>query len=74
VIPYLLRRLVGSDFRRLAVYSGLIGGALLMLCRVGTSFFLLAGEPLPVSFLIQLVLTPAFMVILARQRGNAHEA
>jgi iron complex transport system permease protein len=74
VIPYLLRRLVGSDFRRLAVYSGLVGGALLMLCRVGTSFFLLAGEPLPVSFLIQLVLTPAFLVILARQRGNTHEA
>lgn len=74
VIPYLLRRVVGSDFRHLAVYSGLIGGGLLMLCRLGTSFFLIAGEPLPVSFLIQLVLMPAFMVILARQRGTMHEA
>lgn len=74
VIPYILRRTVGSDFRRLAVYSALIGGGLLMICRLGTSFFLIAGEPLPVSFLIQLVLVPVFMVILARQRGAMNEA
>ena len=74
VIPYILRRVVGSDFRRLAVYSILIGGGLLMMCRLATSFFLVAGEPLPVSFLIQLVLMPAFMVILARQRRTANEA
>lgn len=74
VIPYILRRVVGSDFRRLAVYSALIGGGLLMICRLGTSFFLIAGEPLPVSFLIQLVLMPVFMVILARQRGSMNEA
>ena len=65
---------MGSDFRRLAVYSALIGGGLLMICRLGTSFFLIAGEPLPVSFLIQLVLVPVFMVILARQRGAMNEA
>ncbi len=74
VIPYTLRRIAGSDFRRLAVYSILIGGGLLMMCRLGTSFFLIAGEPLPVSFLIQLVLMPAFMVILARQRRSTNEA
>lgn len=74
VIPYILRRVVGSDFRRLAVYSALIGGGLLMICRLGTSFFLIADEPLPVSFLIQLVLVPVFMVILARQRGSMNEA
>ena len=74
VIPYILRRIVGSDFRRLAVYSVLIGGGLLMMCRLATSFFLIAGEPLPVSFLIQLVLMPAFMVILARQRRTMNEA
>ena len=74
VIPYILRRTVGSDFRRLAVYSGLVGGGLMMLCRLATSFFLIAGEPLPVGFIIQLVLMPVFAVILARQRGNMHEA
>lgn len=74
VIPYILRRTVGSDFRRLAVYSALIGGGLLMICRLGTSFFLIADEPLPVGFLIQLILMPAFMVILARQRGTMNEA
>lgn len=74
VIPYILRRVVGSDFRRLAVYSALIGGGLLMICRIGTSLFLIAGEPLPVSFLIQMVLMPAFMVILARQRRTMNEA
>lgn len=74
VIPYLLRRLVGSDFRHLALYSGLVGGALLMVCRVAASFFLLAGEPLPVGFLVQLALTPAFFVILTRQGRATHEA
>lgn len=74
VIPYILRRTVGSDFRRLAVYSGLIGGGLMMICRLATSLFLVAGEPLPVGFIIQLVLMPVFAVILARQRGNMNEA
>lgn len=74
VIPYILRRTVGSDFRRLAVHSGLIGGGLMMICRLATSLFLVAGEPLPVGFIIQLVLMPVFAVILARQRGNMNEA
>ncbi|MGN1001442.1 MAG: iron chelate uptake ABC transporter family permease subunit [Oscillospiraceae bacterium] len=74
VIPYMMRRVVGSDFRLLAVYSALVGGGLLMICRLVTSFFLIAGEPLPVNFLIQLVLMPAFVVIVARQRGTRYEA
>lgn len=74
VIPYLLRRMVGSDFRHLVVYSALVGGALLMVCRLVTSLFQIAGEPLPVNFLIQLVLMPAFFVILARQRGTMHDS
>lgn len=74
VIPYMMRRIAGSDFRRLAAYSILAGGGLLMACRLGTSLFLVAGEPLPVGFLIQLVLMPAFLVILARQRRTMNEA
>lgn len=73
VIPYILRRTVGSDFRCLSVYSALIGGGLLMMCRLATSLFLIAGEPVPVSFLIQLVLVPVFFVIVARQRGSVYE-
>lgn len=68
VIPYIVRRVVGADFRRVCIYSALSGGVLLMLCRLATSFIYVADAPIPVTFLINLVLTPAFMVILARHR------
>ncbi len=74
VVPYILRRAVGSDFRRLSVYSALGGGALMMLCRLLGSFWLIADTPIPVTFFIELFLTPAFLVILARQRRSSDEA
>ncbi len=70
VIPYIVRQSVGADFRQVCVYSALGGGVLLMVCRLLTSFFVIENEPVPVSFLVNLILVPIFMVILARQRGN----
>jgi iron complex transport system permease protein len=71
VIPYLVRQWVGADFRRVCVYSALGGGVLLMVCRTLTSFLVVDGEPIPVTFLVNLVVMPIFMVMLARQRrGN----
>jgi ABC-type Fe3+-siderophore transport system permease subunit len=44
---------------------------LLMVCRTLTSFLVVDGEPIPVTFLVNLVVMPIFMVMLARQRrGN----
>lgn len=70
VIPYMVRQAVGADFRNVCIYSVLCGGILLMLCRLATSFIYLLDAPIPVTFLINLVLTPAFMVILSRQRSK----
>lgn len=70
VVPYAVRRFIGSDFRKLCVYSLLWGGVLLMLCQLAASFVMIADTPLPVSFVIELALTPVFMVILAKGRKN----
>lgn len=74
VIPYAVRRFIGSDFRHVVVYSAICGGALLMLCRLAASFIYIADEPIPVTFVIELILTPAFMVILAKHRRGYNEA
>jgi iron complex transport system permease protein len=68
VIPYIVRQTVGADFRKVCVYSALAGGSLLMVCRLLTSFILLLDEPIPVVFIVNLFLMPAFVIILARQR------
>ena len=68
VMPYLIRLAVGSDFRKVCVYSALAGGVLLMLCRLLTSFVLIMDSPIPITFLINLALTPVFMVIVAKYR------
>lgn len=67
VIPYLVRQTVGASFHQVCVYSALAGGVLMMLCRLASSFLLIAEAPLPVSFLINLCLAPVFLVILAKQ-------
>ena len=69
VIPYIVRRCVGADFRWVCIYSALSGGILLMLCRLATSFLYLLDAPIPVTFLINLALTPIFMVIISKQRS-----
>ncbi|MCD8144121.1 MAG: iron ABC transporter permease [Oscillospiraceae bacterium] len=71
VVPYIVRQVVGADFRRVCIYSVLSGGILMMLCRLLTSFLLIAGEAIPITFFINLALMPVFMVILARQKGGA---
>lgn len=73
VIPYIVRHYIGSDFRHLCLFSALIGGTLLMLCNLATSFVYIADNPLPVTFVIELILVPAFLFILARNRRSAHE-
>ena len=70
VIPYGVRCWAGSDFRRLVVYSLLLGGSLMMLCRLLSSFIMLANEALPVTFLINLFLVPVFLILLAKQGGS----
>lgn len=64
VIPYLVRQAVGADFRKVAGYSALSGGILLMCCRLVTSFTDMSSLPIPVTFLVSVVLMPVFLVAL----------
>lgn len=73
VIPYILRQKGFADFRYLCVFSAIIGGALVMICNLVASLIYIAGTPLPTTFIIEILLMPAFMIILAKTRGNPHE-
>lgn len=68
VVPYLIRAVYGSDFRKVLIFSILWGGSLLMICRLITSFILIAEEPLPVTFILNILSAPLFMAILIKQR------
>ena len=70
LIPYIVRKFIGSDFRYVCIYSGLFGGAVLLVCRMLTSFVLIAEQPLPVTVVVNILLIPVFMVVLARQRSD----
>jgi len=74
VVPYIVRRAFGSDFRRLCVYSALIGGLIVMTCQFGASFFMINDTVLPAGFFVNFITTPAFMVILATQRRRTDAA
>ena len=74
VIPYVLRRRIGCDFRYLCRYCILIGGSLLMLCRLVTSFIYIQEAPIPVTFIIETALIPAFLIVLATYNRRANEA
>ncbi len=68
LVPYMVRKFIGSDFRYVCIYSGILGGTVLLVCRMLTSFVLIAEEPLPVTFIVNILLMPAFMVVLAKQQ------
>jgi ABC-type Fe3+-siderophore transport system permease subunit len=68
VVPYIVRAAVGADFKKVFTYSCLIGGSLMMICRLLTSFVLISDEPIPVTFIVNILITPVFLVIMAKQR------
>lgn len=81
VVPYVVRAVVGADFRRVAVSSMLFGGALMMICKTISTLAVLrnsygdvvidmSGQIVyfPATFVINICLTPVFMVILAKHR------
>lgn len=70
VIPHLVRYLVGSDFRKLAVFSTVYGGIFLLAIRMVTSMIYLGDSPIPMNFIVSIVMIPVFMAMLAlRRRG-----
>lgn len=69
VIPFAVRNRVGADARKVIVFSAMAGAMLLMICRLLTSFTLINGTEIPVGFIMNLFLTPVFMMILASGKG-----
>lgn len=70
VMPYLVRSVAGADFRKVCIYSILSGGTILMICRAVSAFTVIAGIAVPVTFILNIALTPLFMVILVKNRGG----
>ncbi len=68
VVPHFVRFMVGSDFRKLAIYSTIFGGILLLVMRIITCFFFMDGETIPVNFIVSIVMIPIFFVIIAVHR------
>lgn len=68
VVPYLVRLVVGADFKKVCIYSCLIGGSFMMICRLLDSFWLIEGEPIPITFIVNLLITPIFLMIMIKQR------
>jgi len=70
VVPHVVRRCAGAEMRRVCILSCAVGGSLMMLARLLGSFFRILSEPVPVAFFVNLLLLPAFVVILARGKGE----
>ena len=68
VIPHVVRYLVGSDFRRLAIYSAVYGGIFLLVIRMISSMIFMGDEPIPMSFIVSIVMIPIFLVLLKLKR------
>jgi iron complex transport system permease protein len=73
VVPYIVRALFGADFRKVVIGSAFIGGSILMVCRGISAFTVIAGVEVPVTFVLNIILTPMFMVILAKHRNGFQE-
>lgn len=68
MIPYSVRKYAGANTKKVIVFSALAGGALLMVCRLISSFVVIEGEKLPVGFIMNIFLTPFFMIMMGKQR------
>lgn len=68
VVPHLARYFVGSDFRKVSVFSMIYGGIFLMICRIISSMIYIDGSELPVNFIISLLMMPIFLIVLVKQR------
>lgn len=70
VIPYGVREFLGSDFRRVCLGSALLGGTVMMAGKTISSFIVLMSETVPITFIINVMVFPLFIVILIRKSGQ----
>lgn len=67
VIPHVLRLWAGTDYRRLLLYSGLLGASFLLLADT-LSRSIVSPAELPIGILTALVGAPFFLWLLLRER------
>lgn len=67
-LPHLARYFVGADFRRVSIFSMLMGAIVLMGCHIVSSQFYINSTEIPVNFFISLCIMPVFMRVLMKQR------
>ncbi len=67
VVPHILRRMVGNDYRRILPYSAL-GGAIFLLLADIAARKLLAPQEIPVGVITILLGAPFFLYILRRTK------
>ena len=66
IVPHFMRRLVGSDYRRLVPASGL-GGMILLLFADAGARVVIAPAELPIGIVMALLGGPFFLVLLLRR-------
>ena len=70
VVPHVSRMIFGAEFRKQFWGNVMLGAALLVLCRDIVSFIPVLGAILPVSVVLNFVILPVFVWMLAtQQRG-----
>ncbi|MBC6992988.1 iron ABC transporter permease [Neolewinella lacunae] len=69
VIPHLLRIWQGTDYRRLLLFSALLGGSFLLVADT-LARTIVAPAELPIGILTALVGAPFFLWLLLRERGK----
>ena len=70
MVPHIMRRLAGADYRYLVPASAL-GGMLLMVLADSLSRVLISPAELPIGIVMALIGGPFFLVLLLRGRGRA---
>ena len=68
-IPCVCRMGRGADFRKVCLWSACLGGSILLFCRSVCSMIYVAGMAMPVNFAISLVVLPAFVLAISKQRS-----
>ena len=70
VVPHISRMVFGAEFRKQFVGSVMMGATLLVACRIIAGFIPYIGSLLPVSVILNFIILPFFVWMLAtQQRG-----
>ena len=73
MIPYWISGRVGANTKKVIVFSALAGAMLMMVSRLITTMFYIEEVEVPVSFFINIALTPAFLIMMAKNRRGFEE-